>query len=101
MLYSWGSTWERDENYLQAETEFEALQMMSEAGKASQRQLADNLLQIFQSENPDQVVLLQFMSALQSMVNRSDFEKLLPRDANTLLNNVEVWFKRTSEGSPQ
>jgi hypothetical protein len=55
--------------------------------------MGENLLRIFESGNPDEVVMMQIISSLQSLVNRQDIQNFLPRDVNTMLGNIERWWK--------
>ncbi|NSW53088.1 MAG: hypothetical protein HPY85_11330 [Anaerolineae bacterium] len=90
---AWGATWERDANFVRAETERECIQIMNQAGVITQREMGENLLRIFESGNPDEVVMMQIISSLQSLVNRQDIQNFLPRDVNTMLGNIERWWK--------
>ncbi|MCD4751608.1 MAG: hypothetical protein K8R40_00905 [Anaerolineaceae bacterium] len=94
-LYSWNAGWERETQFIQAESELEYFQIMNEAGRTNQRQFGENLMRIIQSENPEEVVLIQLLSAIQSLVNRSGYEDYLPKDINALLSNIEKWFKES------
>jgi len=94
-LYSWNAGWEKETQFIQADSELEYLQIMNEAGRTNQRQFGENLMRIIQSENPEEVVLIQLLSAIQSLVNRSGYEDYLPKDVNALLSNIEKWFKES------
>ena len=94
-LYSWNAGWEKETQFIQAESELEYFQIMNEAGRTNQHQFGENLMTIIQSENPEDIVLIQLLSAIQSLVNRSGYEDYLPKDVNALLSNIEKMFKES------
>jgi hypothetical protein len=90
---AYSAAWERDADFERAEVELDGIEVMNQAQLQAQFMASQHLLTILESDYPEEVVLLQLLSALQSMLNRSDGKNILLRDAYGLIGSLKQWLR--------
>jgi hypothetical protein len=90
---AYSAAWERDADFERAEVELDGIEIMNQAQLQAQFMASQHLLTILESDYPEEVVLLQLLSALQSMLNRSDGKNILLRDAYGLIGSLKQWLR--------
>lgn len=89
---AYSASWDRDTDFERAEVELDGMEIMNQAQLQAQYMVSQHLLTILESDNPEEVVLLELLSAMQSMLNRNDGKAVLLRDAYGLIGSLKQWL---------
>lgn len=92
-LYTWSSQLKKEIDTLQGEIDKQHSVIMNKAIAETQKDVVEQLLQIFDSNAAEDIALLEFLSALEEIVNRDDIESIIPRDFHSIIAEVRQWVQ--------
>ena len=90
-IHQWSSSMQKQIDEQRAAIEQQHAEIMSKAIAETQEDVIDQLLLTLQSDAPEEVALLQFLSSLEEMTNREDDEGIGPKDFHNIISELRQW----------